>query len=104
MKNRDHGRSPSLKRKPQASNGANIVAKDGGKGQQAKKNEVAVRPNKPAISDSGPGRPPKSTMQKKGSIEPKVQQNTVKNTIPKNPHVRQLDVRKSFLGSSSFWI
>ncbi|XP_014514874.1 probable mediator of RNA polymerase II transcription subunit 26b [Vigna radiata var. radiata] len=91
MKNRDHGRSPSLKRKPQASNGANIVAKDGGKGQQAKKNEVAVRPNKPAISDSGPGRPPKSTMQKKGSIEPKVQQNTVKNTIPKNPHVRQLD-------------
>jgi len=87
-------------RKPQASNEANIIAKDS-KGQQAKKNEAAVRPNKPVIADSGPGRPPKSTMQKKGHIEPQLRQNIVKSTIPKNPQVRQLDVRKSFLRSSS---
>ncbi|KAK7355334.1 hypothetical protein VNO80_14589 [Phaseolus coccineus] len=96
IRNRDHGRSLTLnskntaKRKPQASNEANIIAKDS-KGQQAKKNEASVRPNRPVIGDSGPGRPPKSTMQKKGHIEPQVQQNTVKSTIPKNPYVRQLD-------------
>ncbi|KAH1060558.1 hypothetical protein GLYMA_02G157800v4 [Glycine max] len=99
IKNHEHGRRPSLnsqntaKRKPQASNEANIIAKDS-KGQQAKKNEAAVRPNKSVIADSGPSRPPKSTMQKKGNIEPKMQQNIVKSAIPRNPHIHQLDKPK----------
>nr|KYP59871.1 hypothetical protein KK1_015312 [Cajanus cajan] len=96
IKSREHGRRPSLsdqntaKRKPQASNEANIIAKDS-KGQQANKNEAAVRLNKPGTANSGPGRPPKSTMQKKSNIEQKMQQNIVKSAIPKNPHVRQPD-------------
>ncbi|TKY53428.1 mediator of RNA polymerase II transcription subunit 26b [Spatholobus suberectus] len=102
IKNREH-RRPALnsqntgKRKPQASNEANIIARDS-KGQQAKKNEAAVRLNKPVTADSGPGRPPKSTMQKKGNIEQKMQQNIVKSAIPKNPHVHQLD---KFQGSDN---
>ncbi|KAK7393038.1 hypothetical protein VNO78_21489 [Psophocarpus tetragonolobus] len=84
----------TVKRKPQPSNEANIIAKDC-KPQQAKNNEAAVRPNKPVIADSGPGRPPKSTMQKKKcNIEPKMQQNRVKSAIPKDPQVLQQDKLK----------
>ncbi|CAJ1967873.1 unnamed protein product [Sphenostylis stenocarpa] len=96
IKNHEHGRRSSLnrqntaKRKSQTSNEVNIIAKDS-KGQQAKKDEAAVRSNKPVIADSGPGRPPKSSMQKKGYIELQMQQNTVKSAIPKNPHLHQLD-------------
>lgn len=50
-----------------------------------------MRLNKPCTANSGPGRPPKSTMQKKSNIEQKMQQNIVKSAIPKNPHVRQPD-------------
>ncbi|KAJ1436030.1 Transcription elongation factor, TFIIS/CRSP70, N-terminal, sub-type [Sesbania bispinosa] len=75
---------------PRVSNEANTVPKDS-KSQQAKKNEAAVRLNKPKTADSGPGRPPKSTMQKEGNIQPKMQQNILKSAVPKKPHVDQLD-------------
>ncbi|KAK7278974.1 hypothetical protein RJT34_24015 [Clitoria ternatea] len=84
----------TAKRKPQASNEANTIAKDS-KGQQANKNEADGRLNKPAIADSGPGRPPKSTMPKKGNIESKMQQNIVKSGTPRKPQIRQLDKLKS---------
>ncbi|KAJ1404259.1 hypothetical protein SESBI_26726 [Sesbania bispinosa] len=97
IKNRD-GRRPCINSqniakpnsKPRVSNEANTVPKDS-KSQQAKKNEAAVRLNKPKTADSGPGRPPKSTKQKEGNIEPKMQQNILKSAVPKKPHVGQLD-------------
>ncbi|KAJ1404257.1 Transcription elongation factor, TFIIS/CRSP70, N-terminal, sub-type [Sesbania bispinosa] len=62
-------------------------------------NEAAVKLNKPKTADSGPGRPPKPTMQKEANIEPKMQQNILKSAVPKKPHVGQLDVRKKSLGA-----
>ena len=82
------------KRKLQASNGTNIIAKDN-KSQPTKKNEAAVRPNKPVTADSGPGRPPKSNMQRKSNVEPKMQQKIENNTITKRPPIGQQDVRKN---------
>ncbi|XP_027330855.1 probable mediator of RNA polymerase II transcription subunit 26b [Abrus precatorius] len=100
IKNREDGRRPSLSshntmnRKPQASNETNIIAKDS-KGQKTKKSEAAMNLNKPVFTDSGPGRPPNSTIQKKVNTEAKMQQNTVKSAVPKKPpHVRQLDKLK----------
>ena len=106
IKNRESGRRPSLdsqniaKRKPQASNAANIIAKDN-KGQQAMKDEAPVRLNKPVFADSGPGRPPKSTMQKKGNMEPNMLQKIDKSVIPKRTQVGLPDVRKHSLRASN---
>ncbi|KAF7803985.1 putative mediator of RNA polymerase II transcription subunit 26b isoform X1 [Senna tora] len=89
---REHISKPSVdsqniaKRKPQASN----EAKES-KSNQAKKNEVAMRLNKPVISESGPGRPPKSNVQQKSNTGPKMQQKVDRNVIPKRPLVSQQD-------------
>ncbi|XP_019427652.1 PREDICTED: probable mediator of RNA polymerase II transcription subunit 26b isoform X1 [Lupinus angustifolius] len=94
IKNRDNGRRPSLdsqnmaKRKHQASNKANIIGKDS-KNQQTKKNGTFVRLNKPVDADSGPGRPPKSSVQKKSNIEPKMQPKIVKTAVQKRHQIQQ---------------
>lgn len=102
-KNRENGRKPAMdnqvveKRKVQASNETafTFTAKDT-KSQQAKKNEASVRLNKPVTADSGPGRPPKSNMQRKASDEPKmaVQQKIENNTITRRPPIVQQNKSK----------
>ncbi|KAE9586309.1 putative transcription regulator IWS1 family [Lupinus albus] len=97
-KNRENARKPSEdshtieKRKSQASDQTNITNKDS-KSQLPKKIEVAVRLNKPVTADSGPGRPPKSSMHRKSNMEPKIQQ-TIDNTITKRPPIGQQDKSK----------
>ena len=119
IKNHENGRKLSLdnqntvERKKQASCEGNIVAKDS-RSQQIKKNVVVVKLNEPSTADSGPGRPPRSSMeqntnvgpkmQQKTNIEPKMQQKLGKNDIPKRPLTGQQDVRKNLfvLQTSSF--
>ncbi|KAK7267171.1 hypothetical protein RIF29_19836 [Crotalaria pallida] len=100
IKNQENGRRPSLdgqniaKRKPRASNEANIFAKDS-KTQQSKNNEASVRLNKSVTTDSGPGRPPKSNLQKKSKMEPKMQPKIEKNAVQKRPQVQQDKFKRS---------
>ncbi|KAI4348580.1 hypothetical protein L6164_009289 [Bauhinia variegata] len=99
IKNRENSIKPSLdvqntaRRKPQTSNDANFNAKDT-KSQQLKKNE-SFKLDKPVTADSGPGRPPKSSLQQKTNSEPKMQQKIEKSTIPKRPIAGQQDKLKS---------
>lgn len=101
-RNRENGRKPALnshiteRRKSQASNETTNSTKDN-KGQQAKKNEAAVRINKPVTTDSGPGRPPKSNIQRKVNTEPKMQQKVENSAVTRRPPIGQQDVRKKFL-------
>ncbi|XP_016181351.1 probable mediator of RNA polymerase II transcription subunit 26b isoform X1 [Arachis ipaensis] len=89
VRNRENGRKPSMdiqnmeKRKPQASND---TAKDS-KSQLVKKNEPTVKPSRPVAADSGPGRPPKSSMQRKSNVEPR----TENGTVTRKPPVDQQD-------------
>ncbi|XLS76149.1 hypothetical protein HN51_033014 [Arachis hypogaea] len=89
VKNRENGRKPSMdiqhmeKRKPQASND---TAKDS-KSQLVKRNEATVKPSRPVAADSGPGRPPKSSMQRKSNVEPR----TENGTVTRKPPVDQQD-------------
>ncbi|XP_061356301.1 uncharacterized protein LOC133300711 [Gastrolobium bilobum] len=98
-RNCENGRKPALdsqvveKRKSEASIEPSITAKDS-KSQQPRKNEVAVRLNKPETVDNGPVRPPKSTMQRKSNMEPKMQPKIENNTIPKKPPMIQKDKSK----------
>lgn len=98
-RNRENGRKPSMdsqnieKRKLQTSNETNITAKDS-KSQPVRKNEAAVRLNKPIASDSGPGRPPKSSMQRKSNVGPKMQQQMENSTITRRPPIGQQDKSK----------
>ncbi|KAH1194538.1 putative mediator of RNA polymerase II transcription subunit 26b [Glycine max] len=101
-KNRENGRKPVFdshvveKRKSQASHDTAIIDRDVKSQQQAKKNEAVVpeRPNKPVTADSGPGRPPKSNMQRKSNMEPKMQQKMENNSITRRPPTGQLDKSK----------
>ncbi|XP_061375861.1 probable mediator of RNA polymerase II transcription subunit 26b [Gastrolobium bilobum] len=79
--------------KSEASIEPSITAKDS-KSQQPRKNEVAVRLNKPETVDNFPVRPPKSTMQRKSNMEPKMQPKIENNTIPKKPPMIQKDKSK----------
>ncbi|KAK7336425.1 hypothetical protein VNO77_16966 [Canavalia gladiata] len=96
-KNHENGRRPVLdsqvieKRK---SKETTITTKDS-KSQQTKKNEAGVKPNKPVPADSGPGRPPKSNMQRKSNMEPKMQQKIEKSSITKRSPSGQQDKSKS---------
>ncbi|XP_061355836.1 probable mediator of RNA polymerase II transcription subunit 26b, partial [Gastrolobium bilobum] len=98
-RNCENGRKPALdsqvveRRKSEASIEPSITAKDS-KSQQPRKNEVAVRLNKPETADNGPVRHPKSTMQRKSNIEPKKQPKIENNTIPKKPPMIQKDKSK----------
>ncbi|XP_061374748.1 probable mediator of RNA polymerase II transcription subunit 26b [Gastrolobium bilobum] len=98
-RNCENGRKPALdtqvveSRKFEASIEPSITAKDS-KSQQPRKNEVAVRVNKPETADNGPVRPPKSTMQRKSNMEPKMQPKIENNTIPKKPPMIQKDKSK----------
>ncbi|CAL0323524.1 unnamed protein product [Lupinus luteus] len=98
-RNRENGRKPSMdshtieKGLMQASNATSITNRDS-KSQHAKKNEAAVRLNKPLTADSGLGRPPKSSMQRKSNAEPKVQQKVDNNTLTKRPPIGQQDKLK----------
>ena len=111
-KNRENGRKPPLdsqntaKRKQQPSNEGN---------QQIKKNESVVNLNKAVTPDSGPGKPPKPSMQQKANmeprmqqksnveprmqqksnVEPRMQQKVDNNAIAKRSPVAQQDVRKN---------
>lgn len=73
------------------SNETTNTAKDS-KSVQAKKNEAAARPNKPVTPDSGPGRPPKSNIQRNGNTEPKMQRKIENNTVTRRPLIGQQDV------------
>ncbi|XP_028761405.1 probable mediator of RNA polymerase II transcription subunit 26b [Neltuma alba] len=92
IKTREHIRKLSMdsqnvaKRKPQASS----EAKESNC-HQMKKNEVAMRQSKPVCTDSGPGRPPRSSLQQKTNAGPKMQQKQEKSAIPKRPLVAQQD-------------
>ncbi|KAL2320627.1 hypothetical protein Fmac_029596 [Flemingia macrophylla] len=79
------------KRKLQASHVTDITTREV-RSQQPKKNEAAVRLNKPVSADSGPVRPPKSNMQRKSNMEPKMQQQKIENnSITRRPPSCQLD-------------
>ncbi|MED6132668.1 hypothetical protein PIB30_021151 [Stylosanthes scabra] len=94
FKNRENGRKPSMdnqnveKRKSQASNETNNGV--------AKRTEPAVRPSRAATGDSGPGRPPKSSMQRKSNAEPKPkpEQKVNNGTVTRKPPVEQQDKSK----------
>lgn len=79
------------RRKLQTSNETTNTAKDN-KSVQAKKNEASVRPNKPVTTDSGPGRPPISNIQRAGATEPKMQRKIENNTVTRRPLIGQQDV------------
>ncbi|KAE9588666.1 hypothetical protein Lal_00030366 [Lupinus albus] len=93
-RNRENGRKPSMdshtieKGIMHASNATSITNKDS-KSQQAKKNEAGVSLNKPLNADSGLGRPPKSSIQRKSNAQPKMQQKVDNNTLTKRPSIGQ---------------
>lgn len=95
-KNRDNGRKPAqecqnnTKRKQQISNVANVLAKDN-KSNQAKKQEVGLKPNKPSNTGSGPGRPLKPFTEQMVHNETKFQQKSDKVPIQKRPVTCQQD-------------
>ncbi|XP_028766811.1 probable mediator of RNA polymerase II transcription subunit 26b isoform X2 [Neltuma alba] len=90
IKNRENGRRPALdnqnivKRKPQASDGAEAMVRDS-RNQQAKKNEAVAKLNKSATVGSGPGRPLKSSMQRRENMEPRMLQKMDRSGVPKRP-------------------
>ncbi|XP_027351740.1 probable mediator of RNA polymerase II transcription subunit 26b [Abrus precatorius] len=97
-KNYDNRRKPAMdshvkeKRNSHASNEMTVTTKDS-RSQQAKKNDAPAKLNKPVTADSGPGRPPKSNMQRK-SVEPKMQQKVENSSITKRPPIVQQDKSK----------
>lgn len=99
-KNRENGRKPALdnqvleRRKLPTSHETAITTREV-KIQQTKKNEAPVRMNKPLAADSGPGRPPKSNMQRKSNVELKMQQKVENNSIQRRPPIDKLEVRKT---------
>ena len=103
-KNHENGRKPAFDshvlemRKLQPSHDTVVINRDVKSQQQAMENKAAVmpvRPNKPVTADSGPGRPPKSNVQRKSNMEPKMQQKMENNSITRRPPTAQLDVRKN---------
>ncbi|KAG5055008.1 hypothetical protein GLYMA_03G124700v4 [Glycine max] len=102
-KNHENGRKPAFDshvlemRKLQPSHDTVVINRDVKSQQQAKENKAAVmpvRPNKPVTADSGPGRPPKSNVQRKSNMEPKMQQKMENNSITRRPPTAQLDKSK----------
>ncbi|KAL4394206.1 hypothetical protein S245_004933 [Arachis hypogaea] len=97
IKNRESGRRASLdnqhivEMKIQAS--ANDTNTDI-KGQQAMKHESTVKLTKLVNTDSGPGRPPKTTMQIKGTVKQKMPQKIETSVIPKQPQASNQDKSK----------
>lgn len=98
-KNRDNGRKPALgsqtkdKRNFPASNETAVTAKDN-KSQHMKKNEAAVRHNKPMAADTGRARPLNSNIQRKANVEPKMPLKIENSTVPKRPLNAQQDKSK----------
>ncbi|XP_054781963.1 probable mediator of RNA polymerase II transcription subunit 26b isoform X2 [Prosopis cineraria] len=90
IKNREHGRRPALdnqnivRRKQQTSDGVDTVVKVI-KSQQIKGNEASVKLNKSATVGSGPGRPLKSSMQRRENMEPRMLQKMDRSGVPKRP-------------------
>ncbi|XP_065853576.1 probable mediator of RNA polymerase II transcription subunit 26b [Euphorbia lathyris] len=75
VKNREKGRKPSMehiiKRKQQISRESSHVAQDK-KSQETRKQEPVVKPSKPPISGSGPGRPLKQKSNNESKVERKI--------------------------------
>ncbi|PNX73805.1 putative mediator of RNA polymerase II transcription subunit 26b-like protein, partial [Trifolium pratense] len=105
-KNQGNARRPSMdteikdKRNLPAFNETAIVPKEN-KIQQLKKNDAAVRLNKPkpVDADSGPSGPRTyltSNIQRNGNVEPKVQQKLESSAVPKRPLNAQQDNSKCF--------
>ena len=97
IKNRESGRRASqdnqhiVEMKIQAS--ANDTNTDI-KGQQAMKHESTVKLTKLVNTDSGPGRPPKTTMQIKVTVKQKMPQKIETSVIPKQPQASNQDKSK----------
>ncbi|KAL4307449.1 hypothetical protein AHAS_Ahas16G0279400 [Arachis hypogaea] len=60
-------------------------------------NEPTVKPSRPVAADSGPGRPPKSSMQPKSNVEPKAGEEVENGTVTMKPPVDQQAVSKTSL-------
>lgn len=105
-KNRENGRKPPSenhhnipRRKPQQlqNEPAATLPKEK-KGEQMKKQEAimkkqssVMKPNKPPIAESGPGRPVKLNMEQRAQSVTKIQQKPDKVTIPRRPLASQQD-------------
>lgn len=79
------------KRKLESPNEVNVLRKEN-KNQQVKKQEAIRKPNRPINAGSGPGRPPKLSMEQKMNSETKFQQKSEKMTIQKRPSAGLQDV------------
>lgn len=96
IKNRANGRRPSVenqnttKRNQQSRNEVNILRKEN-KIQQVKK-EAGMKPGKPVNAGSGPGRPPKLSMEQKIKNETKFQQKSDKIAVQRRPAIGAQDV------------
>ncbi|XP_072076853.1 uncharacterized protein [Arachis hypogaea] len=62
---------------------------DIGNPPQNGQNEPTVKPSRPVAADSGPGRPPKSSMQPKSNVEPKAGEEVENGTVTMKPPVDQ---------------
>ncbi|XP_015897974.3 probable mediator of RNA polymerase II transcription subunit 26b [Ziziphus jujuba] len=95
IKNRANGRRPSVenqnttKRNQQSRNEVNILRKEN-KIQQVKK-EAGMKPGKPVNAGSGPGRPPKLSMEQKIKNETKFQQKSDKIAVQRRPAIGAQD-------------
>lgn len=100
IKNRENGRRPApnnqniVRRKQQASNGSDVIVKDS-KNQQEKKNEAVLKLIKSANVGSGPGRPFKSSTQRRENVEPMMLQKMDRNVVPRRPLAAPQDVREN---------
>lgn len=97
IKNRENGRRPSvenqniIKRKQQSPNEVNVLREEN-KIQQVQKQEAGMKPSKPVNAGSGPGRPPKLSMEQKIKNETEFQQKSDKIVIQRRPAICVQDV------------
>nr|DAD42920.1 TPA_asm: hypothetical protein HUJ06_001150 [Nelumbo nucifera] len=97
--NRENGRKMSLdnhnipRRKQQPPHGANMLTKEN-KGQQVHKLEPVIKQTKPFATDTGPGRPPKLSLEHRANNETKSQQKPESMGIQRRPIASQQDKSK----------
>ncbi|KAL6134912.1 hypothetical protein ACLB2K_067140 [Fragaria x ananassa] len=92
-RNRGNGRKPSLEKQKfvkqeqqYESDEGNVLPRKIKSEPVMVKQEVDVKPNRPSNTNSGPGRPPKITMEQKGvSSVMNIEQRTEKSSIQKRP-------------------
>ncbi|MED6203994.1 hypothetical protein PIB30_005001 [Stylosanthes scabra] len=106
IKNRESGRRASLDNKNMVK--MNIQASTDNsntdsKHQLAIKHAATGKLSQPVSTDSGPGRPPKSTVLKKGAVEPKMPQKIETSVIRKQPQAGHQNKSKP-LGDSSLQV